>query len=249
MVGFEFRISTRALEDLVHKALIEGIPAHSMEVNSFDIQLKVLGSPTVHAEDKCISISLPLGIHFARQAGLFTVQGHGKINVHIESNYDVNASFALSTRSAIATHHWIEKPVIDFGSLDITVEKLVDLILKHYHDMIAYGIDKALKTNFDLRNVVYELVEHVKKEIGQFSFHGLKLFIEPSELLIEPVRNEDGKMVFKGALRADIACAKENPLPANELYLRWVETMLNDNITYVHVDVKEETISDILLNL
>ena len=69
MIGFECRIANSALENLVHEAMLEAIPDQEMDVNGFAITLKILGSPTIQAENKSIAIALPLGINFSRQAG------------------------------------------------------------------------------------------------------------------------------------------------------------------------------------
>ena len=54
--------------------MLEAIPDQEMDVNGFAITLKILGSPTIQAENKSIAIALPLGINFHHQAGLFTVK-------------------------------------------------------------------------------------------------------------------------------------------------------------------------------
>ncbi len=246
MIGFECRIANRALETLVYEALSDAIPEQEMDVNGFAITLKLLGSPLINAENKSISIALPLGINFSRQAGLFTVQGHGKIHVKIKSDFDVSPEFNLNTKSAIEDHIWLEKPVIDFGSLDITVEKLVDLILKHYHDILAHSIDKALKTKLSLPEIVNHVLAALKKDLSGFNYHGLKVFMQPSEILLEPITNEEGKMVLKGGINTALVCASKDPFAPVSPKLRWVQTLLNDNLSIMHLDVTEEVISDIM---
>lgn len=246
MIGFECRIANRALETLVYEALSDAIPDQEMDVNGFAITLKLLGSPLINAENKSISIALPLGINFSRQAGLFTVQGHGKIHVKIKSDFDVSPEFNLNTKSAIEDHIWLEKPVIDFGSLDITVEKLVDLILKHYHDILAHSIDKGLKTKLSLPDIVNHVLAALKKDLSGFNYHGLKVFMQPSEILLEPITNEEGKMVLKGGINTALVCASKDPFPPVSPKLRWVQTLLNDNLSIMHLDVTEEVISDIM---
>ena len=246
MIGFECRIANSALENLVHEAMLEAIPDQEMDVNGFAITLKILGSPTIQAENKSIAIALPLGINFSRQAGLFTVQGHGKIHVKIKSDFDVSPDFNLNTKSSITDHLWLEKPVIDFGSLDITVEKLVDLILKHYHDILSHSIDKGLKTRLSLPDIVNHLLASLKRDLSAFDYHGLKIFMQPSEILLEPIANVDGKMVFRGGINTALVCAGKDPFTSISPKLRWVQTLLNDNLSMMHLDVTEEVISDIM---
>lgn len=246
MIGFVFKVTNNALERLVHDAILDALPDHELEVSGFSINLKVLGAPNIQADNKTIQISLPLGVGFSRQAGLFTVQGHGKIHVKIASRFDVSPDLNLTTKSAIEDHIWLEKPVIDFGSLDITVEKLVDLILKHYHDMIVHSIDKGLKTKFSLSSVVDQLLESLRNDLNKFSYHGLKVFLQPSEIIVEPIYNEAGKMVFRGGISTSLVCTLNNPFEPKRPSLRWVDNLLNDNLSMMRLDIAEEVISEIV---
>lgn len=246
MIGFEFKIANRALQHLLHEAIMKAIPEQDMDIHGFIIRLKILGSPLVKAEKKSIQIALPLGVHFKRHAGLFTVEGHGKIHVRLDAAFDVTPDFMLSTKSSITDHIWIEKPVIDVGSMDITVEKLVDLILNHYQDIISHSIDMALKTKFDLAAVVNQLLVSLKRDLSSFNYHGLKIFMDPRELLIEPIANEGDVMLFKGGISTSLVCSVQDPFEFTMPKLRWVDVLMNDNITFMKVDIAEEVVSAIL---
>ena len=243
MIGFEFNIASPKLESLVFQALSKAISEKKFDINAFEISLNIIDQPEVDIFGKCLSFKAPFEVAFSKQAGLFTVQGHGKINIALECKFDVSPNFILTTKTGIVSHSWEEKPVIDFGSLDITSEKLVDLILNHYNDVIASGIDSAIKSAFDLQGIVNKMVEQLSSNLTSFSYHGLSIFIQPSELMVEPILKENNMFHIKGALRADIACGNINPFTSNGFYLRWVETLLNDNITYVHLDIPENSIS------
>jgi Domain of unknown function (DUF4403) len=177
---------------------------------------------------------------------LFTVQGHGQLSVDVLTQYDVNPNFILTTKSSIQDHTWIEKPVIDFGSLDITIEKLIDLVLKHYNDLIAASIDKSIKDVLDLNGMVKNAIGQMRTKLKSFNFKGINLYVEPTELLLEPIDTDTQFFKARGSVRSEIACASQNPLTDNGCLLRWVESLLSDNISYVRFDVTENIISDLL---
>jgi hypothetical protein len=246
MIGFDLKVEKVKVENQLFDLLKEAMPASKLEVSGFEVNLDLLHAPTLFIKDKVITTHLPLAVSFIKNAALFTVQGHGKLAVELVTIFDINPAFNLSTKSRIQNHTWTEKPVIDFGSLDITIEKLIDLVLKHYDDMIASAIDKSIKDALDLSSLVKSSIVQMRQKLKAFNFKGIKLFIEPYELLLEPFETDDQFFKAKGSVRADVACATENVLEDKGIQLRWVESLLSDNITFIHFDVTENIISELL---
>jgi hypothetical protein len=246
MIGFDLKISRQKVEQKLYELIQEMSPTSKIEVNSFEVSIEVIASPKIEINGMFIKTTLPLSVSFVRNAALFTVSGHGKLNAEISTQFDINSSFQLSTKSSIKNHNWIEKPVIDFGSLDITVEKLIDLVLKHYESMIGATIDKSIKDTLDLSGISKSAIAQLRSKLSTMNYKGINLYIEPTELLLEPIESDNQHFKARGSLRADVACSSSNPYTDNGFLLRWVETLLSDNITYIHIDITENIISDLL---
>jgi Domain of unknown function (DUF4403) len=246
MIGFDLKVNKQKVEQQLLDLIKSSVPASKLEVSGFEVLLTIISAPVIVIKDKVITTKLPLSVSFTKNAALFTVQGHGQLNAEVLTQYDVNPNFILTTKSSIQDHTWIEKPVIDFGSLDITIEKLIDLILRHYNDLIAASIDKSIKDALDLNGIVKSAITQMRSKLQSFNFKGISLYVEPTELLLEPIDTDAQFFKAKGSVRAEIACASKNTLQDNGCLLRWVESLLSDNISYVRFDVTEHIISDLL---
>ncbi len=246
MIGFDLKVDKENIENQLMNLLKEAMPTSKLEVSGFEVSISVIDKPKLTIKNKIITTNLPIAVSFIKNAALFTVQGHGKLNVELKTIFDVNPSFHLTTKSSIQDHTWIEKPVIDFGSLDVTVEKLIDLVLAHYNEMIASSIDKSIKDTLDLNSLVQKAITQMHYKLKSFNFKGLNLYIEPSELLLEPLDTQDKFFRARGSLRSEVAFATDNPLEDKGILLRWVESLLSDNTTYILFDITEKIISDLL---
>ncbi len=246
MIGFELKVDKKKVENRIYELIKETAPNSKLEISGFEVILEILGAPNLELTGKNIFTSFPIAVSFVKDAALFTVKGHGKLNIQMATAFDINPNFGLTTKSKIEKYEWVEKPVIDFGSLDITVEKLIGLVLNHYDDMIGATIDKSIKDALNLKDLVNSAIGKLRTQLSKFSFKGINLFIEPSELLLEPIETDNYNFKAKGSLRADVAFATSNPFEDTGFTLRWVETLLSDNITYIHFDITEEIISNIL---
>ena len=128
--SFKVTISTtkHLISDLLESALDDAISGEPMVVNSVEVKLSRIGSADVNVSDKAIFIQLPLRIDLKRAAGLFTVEGNGAIVLGLKVDYDLDGQMRLSTRTDLRDHEWVEKPVLEIGSLNIPVETLNKIV-------------------------------------------------------------------------------------------------------------------------
>lgn len=245
MIGFDFKISKEKVETLLAKTLVDAIP-DSIEISSLDINLNLAGNPQLNITGKQILFAAPFTITFKKNAGLFTVSGSGKIEVNILSNFDISQDFVFTTDTHITGYKWLEKAVVDFGNMDITIEKLVNLSLEHYKDVIESSIDSALRSSVNIQKKVTEVVANFKLILSSFNFFGLSFFVEPSEIIVEPICTKHDHFYITGAIGAEIGCADINPFEISPLKLKWAEKLLHDNVAHFHVNITEKIISDLL---
>jgi len=80
-----FNISTTSefLSNMLEDALDKAVSSEPMEVNGVTVLLERVGEAEIKPEGKRINIYLPLKIKLTREAGLFTVEGNGAINLHL----------------------------------------------------------------------------------------------------------------------------------------------------------------------
>jgi hypothetical protein len=189
---------------------------------------------------------LPIDLEIAKEGGLFSIAGHGSLILKIRIQYEITPGFQLLTKSSIHHHEWIKPPIIDVGVLDIPVEKVVDMMFKHYDSVICGSIDKVIKDKIDIRSQVENALTILKETLLANAYYGLKLYVNPYEVLFEPISDNETEILLSGGIKLDAIVSDHNPNKVTELLFTWAENILDDNTNSVNLAIKEEIISNIL---
>lgn len=221
-ISFELSASNQFLSDLFEGALDDAVSSEPMEVNSVEIMLKRIGDAELRPDHKSIHIYLPLNIQLKRAAGLFTVEGSGSINLHLVVNYDIDSAMQLKAKSDLVSHEWLEKPVLEIGALNIPVETLVNMVLKHHESIITAKIDASLKEISDLNAFLVKGLDMAKESINGQDLKGNSFELNVQNVsLVEPVV-KDGKVKLDGFLRPKIGINTKSHLEAEQITFDWI---------------------------
>jgi hypothetical protein len=246
MIGYEVKIRKKRIEQALLDTIKKQEKSSIIEINSFKLTLELVELPILEVNHKTIGTRFPIKFKINKDDFLFSIQSHGQLYLNLDTDFDISSDFMLTTKTSIKNYTWIEEPQVDFGSLNITVEHLVNLIINHYKESISIAIDKSIKDYVDLNSLITEASKAMESKLNDFSYKGIRPFISPIELLIEPFTTVDDVIIIKGALIADIALGNSSPFIKNILSLRWVETYLNDSIAFIDIKIREEVISEML---
>jgi hypothetical protein len=246
MIGFNIKINKKRIEKEMFTAIKDNSKHLKLNINSIDIVLEVIDLPGINLENKTIYTKIPVQFNLSKDAALFSMNGKGKLYVELKTDFDISANLSLTTKTEVVGHSWIEEPILDFGALDFTVEKLVNMIINHYRDSISSAIDKTVKDHINLKQNLNQANQLLKAKLATVDFKSIQLFVEFSEILVQPIETKGEFIHMIGAIRADLACGVNNTLEPTDIQLRWVESLLSDNISYVNLNITEEIISSIL---
>ena len=237
-VSFELSASNQFLSDLFEEALDEAVSSEPMEVNSVEIILKRIGEAELRPDKKSIHIYLPLNIQLKRPAGLFTVEGSGSINLHLVVNYDINSKMQLTAKSDLVSHEWLEKPILEIGALNIPVETLVNMVLKHHESIITAKIDASLKEVSDLNSFLIKGLDLAKQSINNQDLKGNYFELSLQNVsLVEPVV-QDGKVKLNGFLKPNIGINTKSHQDPERISFGWInENVLKEDST-MQIDVE-----------
>ena len=235
-VNFELSASNQFLSDLFESALDDAVSSEPMEVNSVEIMLKRIGEAELRPDHKSIHIYLPLNIHLKRPAGLFTVEGSGAINLHLVVDFDIDSNMKLKAKSDLLSHEWLEKPVLEIGALNIPVETLINMVLKHHESIITAKIDDSLKKVSDLNGLLSKGLDKARESINKQDLKGNKFEIELHELsLVEPIVKE--KIVFvKGYLTPTVGINTKSQAELQKTTFNWIEESILSEDSAMQID-------------
>jgi len=245
-VSFELSVSNQFLSDLFEEALDDAVSSEPMEVNSVEIILKRIGEAELRPDHKSIHIYLPLNIQLKRPAGLFTVEGSGSINLHLVVDFDIDSSMKLKAKSDLLSHEWLEKPVLEIGALNIPVETLINMVLKHHESIITAKIDASLKKVSDLNSLLQKGINKAKESINNQDLKGNDFEMNLQKVsLVEPIIQDD-RLLVKGFLVPTIGINTKKHLEQQNISFDWIEKEVLSGDSTMQVDI--ELPYDLLIN-
>ena len=237
-VSFELSASNTFLSDLFEGVLDDAVSSEPLEVNSVEIILKRIGEANLRPEGKSIHIFLPLNIQLRRPAGLFTVEGSGSINLHLVVDYDIDSNLQLKAKSDLITHEWLEKPVLEIGALNIPVETLVNMVIKHHESIITAKIDASLKEVSDLHTFLVKGVEKAHESINNQDLKGSHFELQLSGVsLVEPIIN-NGVVQLNGFLAPKIEINTNTALRTDKVAFDWIDNQVLKQDSSMRVDIE-----------
>lgn len=237
-ISFELSASNQFLSDLFESALDDAVSSEPMQVNSVEIILKRIGEAELRPDHKSIHIYLPLNIQLKRPAGLFTVEGSGSINLHLVVDYNIDSSLRLKAKSDLLSHEWLEKPVLEIGALNIPVETLVNMVLKHHESIITAKIDDSLKKVSDLNALLQKGLIKAKESINSQDLKGNDFEINLQKISLTEPKIENEKVYVNGFLGPTIGINTNGQLEQGNIGFEWLEKEVAPEDTTMQIDIE-----------
>jgi len=149
-VFFDISTSKAYLSDILEQSLDHAVSSEPMEVNGVQIVLKRVGASEIHPEGK----------------------GSGSINLHLRVGFDISQNMRLKAKTDLVAHEWIEKPVLEIGALNIPIETLVNLVLKHHESIITAKIDQSIRQFSDLNALLQKGLNDARDKVKSLDLKG-----------------------------------------------------------------------------
>lgn len=249
-VSFELSASNKFLSDLFEEALDEAVSSEPMEVNSVEIILKRIGEAELRPDNKSIHVYLPLNIQLKRPAGLFTVEGSGSINLHLLVDYDISDSLQLKAKSDLVSHEWLEKPILEIGALNIPVETLVNMVIKHHESIITAKIDASLKKISDLNKLLVQGIDKAKESINSQDLKGNSFELNLENVSLTEPSLKEGIVSLHGFLKPNIGINSKKLTDIREVSFDWIDenVLKEDSTMQIDIELPYDLLKDELID-
>ncbi|MEE9437456.1 MAG: DUF4403 family protein [Saprospiraceae bacterium] len=208
-VNFEITTTSNWLSNAFEVALDHAISGEEMEVNGVKVILTRIGEANVVPNGKIAKIALPIKVEIQRAAGLFTVEGTGALMLNLAVAIDISDKLRLSTHTQLENHNWIERPILELGSLNIPIEKLMDLVLNHHESIITGRIDNSLKSFSDLRSLISKGLESAKNSLTSAMLKGNVIDVNLSNIALHEFVLDNEMVKLNGCIEPQIAINKK----------------------------------------
>jgi hypothetical protein len=151
----DFRLSKSKLNLYLQEAIDQykdtKISAGDFEIiliNDSNQQIKL------EARQKSVFAKIPIAFTFAKKAGLFSIEGEGSIQTHLEIICDIDHNFGLKTTTILHGYEWDKGPVLHVGQLNIPVETLSNCVINFLKESMMEKLDKRLAETADIKTAI-----------------------------------------------------------------------------------------------
>lgn len=226
--GIDFSVSVNRdkLSDILEEAIDQALQEEPLEVNSVTVQMKRVGNTTITPNGRNIRLVLPYKIDLQRSAGLFGMEASGGLHLVLDIAYDITSDFKIKSHTSLVKYGWIEKPQIEIGVLNIPLEKIIDMVIKHYESIITGKIDSAIRQNAQVQELIKNALIAVHEKISEMDTKGMDIQLRLKELqLVEPELDAAGDINIVGRIDTHISISDA---PGDEPYNPVTYAWIND---------------------
>jgi hypothetical protein len=237
MIFFNAKINQKYISNEIDKQLDTVFIDEETEINKIAFKFKRSNESSIDIGDKHIELKVPLSMKLSKKDGLFTADARGSIMITLSVQYDINKDLHAHTKTSIKEYIWLEKPILEIGVFDVSVEKLTDMALKYYDAIITGTIDAKLKPILNLESMIDDRLKQGVKVANANLPMGLKLSADLKIVMIEKPYTKDGALLVNGGVSPQLMLSDfENSIKISKQF-RWVEKMDQSSVDYVELEL------------
>ncbi len=124
------------------------------------------------------------------------IEAEGDITLNFRTTLNIYGDWSVDSRTELTNYTWQRNMAVKTGIGNIDVKYLADIIIGRTKNTITTGIDKQLKSQFQLLNPMTEAWKQMQTPISLTNAYGrwwVKL--TPEEVKLTPFRNENDALV------------------------------------------------------
>ena len=191
VVELPLRISKTDLEDNLNDQLGEELFSDD---NLDGEGLEVVAQKTERIElffsDTTIKFRVPVRLQIQKPVAFTTLGAKGALTMDFETNYQIDSTWALSTKTELLDHLWTEKPKLTIGGVSLPVQFIASQVLTRAKSILAEAIDEQVRANFDLRKEMENAWELMHDPVLLSEEYRTWIILNPKRLEMEPIRTE-----------------------------------------------------------
>ena len=229
-VDFSVILGQKKLGELFENAIDDALSNEVFEVNSMALKMSRTGSADIIPKGKSLLVVLPYHIDIYRSAGLFSIEASAAIHLELKVDYDVTKDLKLTTDTTLERYGWIEKPKVEIGVINIPMETVLDLLIKHYESVITAKIDDSIKRQANLPQIVERGMETLNIKLSKLDTRGIHKTVQVEKIkLVPPQLDESDDISVVGRVYPVVSLSDESSdYKYENLTLEWVNEL--DNI-------------------
>jgi hypothetical protein len=131
---------------------------------------------------------------------------NAEISLDFHTSVTVNKDWSVTTTTASDGYHWISKPVLKLGPIDLPITFIADLIIKYNMGTISSAIDEGMKTSLDLKSNAQQAWTEIQKPVLLDGEYKLWMKITPKTISASQITGNKGVLKHTTSIQAVAEC-------------------------------------------
>jgi hypothetical protein len=193
----EFKFAKSKLNDIISQQLKvfsqEKQVSEAYRITFTDFNLKTVNCGNKKGGFDC---TLEAGLEFTKDAGIFSIQASGMMELQMHIGFTINRNFGLSICTELAGYAWKKPPVVEMGSLDVSLEKLSDCAIKHFNERLLKILDEKIASSIDIASLLEKTIR--TQCTNHLLMSGPELFVNicPLQIQLFDMREMEDTFIF-----------------------------------------------------
>lgn len=179
-----------------------------------DIRISVRrkGNIDLTAENNSFKYEVPLELFVQKDTMLGNVDVLFKMYLGFETKFLFKDNWELTTRTQMTGYQWIKKPELDFGILNIPLEKTVLNAIQSNKEMLGQQVDDKIKEVADIRSKLSQILAILPNPIPTPAGEHVWWQCETIKTSMSPLFEKEGFIYGKIALEGATEFSYGKPL-------------------------------------
>jgi hypothetical protein len=224
LIRLGFSLKKSYLHGLLTNVIDDNLKELDLEVNNILIHLERESPIAYQIEEKSIIIKCPLHVKLKRPSGLFTVEGEGKLIIDIKTSVSFSQN-SLIAHSSLIGHEWIEKPILQLGSLNMPISTLANLLIDHSSAIITGRIDSAIKEHVRPHQLIDRFFFDKIEEFNRLPHNPIVLLPKVEGIMIRPFNDIKENIHVQAFIEGQLIATSGSPEIKERRYpeIEWLD--------------------------
>ncbi len=190
--ALHIRLKKQFLEDYIRKEIQESLK-ESIDYNGFEINIQLEDDLALKLDTQKTLSRLPLFIKLEKPEGLFTVEIDARILVDVQTKFNIDQDFTLTTQTEIIDHEWVKEPEAKLGVFNFSVVSLANFVLDRLKEKFTNSFDESVNNKFSLPQLIANQFNYYK----EFDIPNTLLMVKPCPNSIQLLEITDHQDVLE----------------------------------------------------
>lgn len=123
-----------------------------------------------------------------------------EIALDFKTTVSLNKDWTLNTKTTSTGYQWISSPTLTIAGYDISIKYIADIILNASKGMIGTEVDKSIKDNLKIKNLLQPAWHELQQPIKVNDEYNAWLRIAPKDILCTQLIGKNNKLSFSAGI-------------------------------------------------